>query len=154
MSPFKPGLRLSRHASLQDAFQCQKPYRTHSRITYRHASTASPKPRPYKENPQSQSRPVVGTRAPAQAQSESLNVNAIPTSAPPPPRREGTIAYPYLRISIGVIFCGSMIYSMVLFSIPSPYSKLNYMHASSPRPSNSNLPPSLTKTTSQNESQA
>jgi len=158
MALLKSCSRLVGNSTSKNTFRCQKSLKSNHRATRQYANSGPPKPRPYNESllPKAASRPLVGTKAPEQPQSSSPIPDPTPVSAPPPPpkAKAGGVAYPYLRISIGVLLCGSIIYSMVISFIYLFDPKLNYMHASSPRPSNSNPPPSLTETTSQSKSQA
>ena len=154
MATFKPCFRLVGKLSPHDTFQSQKPLKTRHIITRLYSHNGNPKPRPYNEipTPASNSRPLVGTKPVEKAQSSSI-ANPGPASAPPPPNpKAGGVAYPYLRISLGVVLCGSIIYSMVIQLLTFFLLKLNYMHASSPRPSNSNPPPSPTEISSQSKS--
>ena len=92
--------------SLSDGFRHQKPFRpgyTHTR----NYATGPVKPRPYKDK--TQAKPLVGVRPPG-----SATPNAKPSGDSK--AKTGVVA-PYWRISLGVILCGSMIYSMVLPTI-------------------------------------
>ena len=146
MASAKTCLRLGGNGLLRDAFLCQKPSRYHHSCPNRPYSSAneSAKPRPYNVPPKS--KKLVGTRS----QALPTNSSSTPNAKAPPnvnPKANEVFA-PYWRISIGVLFCGSLIYSMVPLPLPSPIPKLTYMHASSPPPSNSKPPPSQTETTS------
>ena len=146
MASAKTCLRSGGNVLLRDAFLCQKPPRHHHSCPNRPYSSAneSAKPRPYSVPPKS--KKLVGTRS----QTLPTNSSSTPNVKAPPNvnSKANDVFAPYWRISIGVLFCGSLIYSMVPLPLSSPIPKLTYMHASSPPPSNSKLPPSQTETTS------
>ena len=144
MASAKTCLRSGGNGLLRDAF-CQKPPRHHHSCSNRPYSSAneSAKPRPYNVPPKS--KKLVGTRSQALQTNSSYTPNA---KAPNVNSKPNEVFAPYWRISIGVLFCGSLIYSMVPLPLPNPIPKLTYMHASSPPPSNSKPPPSQTETTS------
>ena len=153
MAPTKTCVRLAANPLLRDAFPCQKPPRYyHSRPLRTYSSTPkTAKPRPY--NDQIKSKPLVGTRTPAPPSSIPSN---SPNARPPlnaKPRSRG-VAAPYWRISLGVVLCGSLIYSMVPLLPPNSKLKLTYIHASSPPPSSSKPLPSQTETPSQSANPA
>ena len=146
MSPTKACLRWAGSPPLRDAFPCQKSPRHHYSRSIRPYSTsnASAKPRPYTGPPKP--KPLVRTG--------TQTSNSIPSSSPnathPPnanPKSRGIYA-PYWRISLGVVLCGSLVYSMVASLPPHSIPKLTCLHASSPPPSSSKAPPSPTETPS------
>ena len=120
MAPTKTCLRLSGNPLLQEAFQCQKPPSNRYSHSFRpsrpySSSNQSAKPRPYSSP--TKSKPLVGTRTPAPPPRQSSTPRNPSTAKAPPnvnPTSKGVFA-PYWRISIGVVFCGSLIYSMVPF---------------------------------------
>ena len=161
MAPTKTCFRLSNNLLLREAFPYQKPPRNHD-IPSLHSicqfrqysvSNASAKPRPY--NGPSKSKPLVGisTRSPPDNM-PSLPANLSNSkSSPEKPARKGVFA-PYWRLSLGVVFCGALVYSMVPLLPPSSIPKLTYMHASSPPPYSSRRLQSQTETPSQSENPA
>ena len=107
MAPTKSCLRMRDNLFLRDTFRHQQPPRP-GYLHTRHYATAGPvKPRPYKDK--NENKPLVGVRPPG---------SATPKAGPSggPKAKTGVVA-PYWRISLGVILCGSMIYSMVLPTI-------------------------------------
>lgn len=155
MAPVKTCLRLAGNPLLRDAFRCQRPSRQFSRPIRRYSGSNEPaKPRPYSGPPKH--KPLVGTRTQApppnssSIPSSSLNAKSPPNAKP----KSGGIYAPYWRISLGVVLCGSLIYSMVPFVPLNPIPKLTYMHASSPPPSSSKPPQSRTETPSQSANPA
>ena len=159
MAPTKTCFRLSANPLLREAFPYQKPLRnhySHSLRSFRQysSSNASAKPRPYRDPPKP--KPLVGMRArPPQDNMPSIPRNpSDPKSSPEAkPAPKGVYA-PYWRISLGVVLCGSLIYSMVPLLPPSSIPKLTYMHASSPPPYSSRRLQSQTETPSQSENPA
>ena len=153
MAPSRTCLRLAGNPLLRDAFLCQKPSGpSYFRPVRPYSTSQKPaKPRPYTDPVKP--RPLVGTRTPASPSSILTN---SPNARPPPyakPESRGVVA-PYWRIALGVVFCSALTYSMV-FLLPSSFiPKLTYMHASSPPPSNSKLPPSQIETPSQSANPA
>lgn len=147
MASAKSCTRLAGNPFLQDAGyfhsslrQCCSPTRPYS------SNHAPAKPRPYADKPKP--RPLVGLRTPAAPNSTPSNPSPA-TAANPPPNinpKAGGVAYPYIRISIGVVLCGSIMYSMVATSLLPFFPKLTYIYTSSPLPSNSKPPPSQTET--------
>ena len=106
MAPTKSCLRMRDNLLLRDAFRQQKPLRP-CYLHSRNYATAGPvKPRPYKDK--KQGNPLVGIRPPG---------SATPDAGPSIPKARTGVVAPYWRISLGVILCGSMIYSMVLPTI-------------------------------------
>ena len=144
MAPTKTCMRWAGNPFLQDAFSCRKPLRRYySRPIRPYSSTnQSAKPRPYIDPPKR--KPLVGTKSKA----TPANPSSIPSNSPNANPKSGGVAAPYWRISLGVVLCGSLIYSMVPLLPPNSFRKLTYMHASSPPPYNSNPPPSQTETPS------
>lgn len=117
MAPVKPCLRFARNLSPQDALRCQKTLRPRYQPTRRYATSGPAKPRSYADPPRSQ--PLVGTRPSGSPPPPSPFSSPAATSRPPPGPKDpkgGGVAYPYLRISLGVVLCGSITYSMVSFS--------------------------------------
>lgn len=120
MTPSKSCLLLARHSSSRDTFHCRSSLWSHCNATRAYVAAGPPKPRPYDDPPRS--RPLVGVRKPPPAATPPTSISSAvsptagnaPPSAPPPPNPQARgVAYPYLRISIGVVLCGSIIYSMV-----------------------------------------
>lgn len=148
MAPVKTSLRLAGNPLLRDAIRCQKPSKQSPRPDRPYsASKVSAKPRRYSDPPKP--KPLVGTRTQAPKIS--------PPNAKPPPGADSDskgVYAPYWRISLGIVFCGSLVYSMVPFVPPNSIPKLTYMHTSSPPPSNSKPPPSQTEITSLSANQA
>ena len=162
MAPKKTCFRLSSNPLLREAFPpYQKPPRNHylhSLRSFRHysSSNASPKPRPYNDPPKPKSKPLVGIRLhhpPDNMPSiprNSFNPRSSPMVKPAP---KGVYA-PYWRVSLGVVLCGALVYSMVPLLPPRSIPKLTHMHASSPPPYSSRRLQSQTGTPSQNENPA
>lgn len=156
MAPTKICLRLSGSPLLREASPCQKPSTSHYSCSFRPYSSKkqSAKPRPYSQP--TKPKPLVGTRThtpqhtKSSAPSSILNVKSSPRAKPAP---KGVYA-PYWRISIGVVFCGALAYSMVILLPPNLILKLTHMHASSPPPYSSRRLPSQTETPSQSASPA
>lgn len=155
MAPAKNCLQLAGSPLLRDAFRFPKLLRQYSYpVRLYSANSESAKPRPYNGPPKP--KPLVATRS----QAPPLNSSSIPSSSPnakPPPNatpKSGGIYAPYWRISLGVVLCGSLIYSMVPFVPPNSIPKLTYMHASSPPPSSSKPLQSPTETPSQSANPA
>ena len=147
MAPVKICLRLAGSPLLREAFRCSKPLRQYSHPVRPYSANREPaKPRPYASP--TKPKPLVATRT----QAPPPNSSSIPSSSPnakPSPNatpKSGGIYAPYWRISLGVVLCGSLIYSMVPFVPPNPIPKLTYMHASSPPPSSSKPLQSPTET--------
>lgn len=94
--------------------------RTPYNINRQYASNGDQNSQPHDRMPPSAARtePLVGVKPQEQAQNPYTLPKSSPrsTSAPSPlPKPDSTVvAYPYLRISLGVLLCGSIIYSMVL----------------------------------------
>ena len=162
MAPTKTCFRLSNNPLLREAFPYQKPARNHCFRSLRSFSqfrqfasgNASAKPRPYKNPPKP--KPLVGMRThPPPDDIPSIPRNSSnPRSSPKvKPAPKGVYA-PYLRVSLGVVLCGALLYSMVLLLPPSSIRKLTYMHASSPPPYSSRRLQSQTETVSQSENPA
>lgn len=115
MASTKTCLRLSGNPLLREAYPCQKPPSNHFSRPFPptrpySSSNQSAKPRPYSSP--TKSKPLVGTRTPTPLPKPSSTAKAPPNVDP---TSKGIFA-PYWRISIGVVFCGSLIYSMVPFS--------------------------------------
>lgn len=149
MAPTKTCLRLAGNPLLRYALPSQQPpWQYHSRQARPYSSgKGSARPRPYSGPPMP--KPLVGTRTQAPPPNSS--------NAKPPPNANpkfGGVYAPYWRISLGVVFVGSLIYSMVPLLPPNSVPKLTHMHASSPPPSNSKPPPSQTETPSQSANPA
>ena len=168
MAPTNTFFRLSGSPLLREVFPYQKPPRNHYFRSLRScpqfrqysSSNASAKPRPYNEppkpKPKPKPKPLVGTRShPPPDYTPSIPRNpSNPKSSPKvTPARKGVYA-PYWRLSIGVVLCGALIYSMVPLPPPSSIPKLTYMHASSPPPYSSRRLQSQTETPSQSENPA
>ncbi|KAL2041629.1 hypothetical protein N7G274_005413 [Stereocaulon virgatum] len=110
MASSRPCLRVKGNQSLRDALRCQKPMRPQHASIRQYATPGPAKPRPYESKPKSQ--PLVGIRSqssPAPATSPSSPTPKASTDTKP---KAGTVVAPYWRISIGIILCGSIIYSM------------------------------------------
>ena len=155
MAPAKTYLRLAGHPLMREPFPYQKPLRKHyprpcHPIRPYSSSNEKAKPRPYNSPPKP--KPLVGTRTqtPSPSIPKSPPIKS-PSSANP---KSGGVYAPYWRISLGVVICGSLIYSMVPLLPPKSIPKLTYMHASSPPPYSSRRLPSQTETSSQSESPA
>ena len=103
MAPTKSCLRMRDKLFLCDAFRYQKPLRPGYLNTHNYATTTPVKPRPY--NDKKQDKPLVGVRPPG---------TATPNAGPSIPKAKTGVVAPYWRITLGIILCGSMIYSMVL----------------------------------------
>ena len=73
---------------------------------HRRAHTKSAPPDGSSNKPSSPSKPLVYAKNPTATSSAS-------SSASPKRPPQTTVAYPYLRISLGIVLCGSIIYSMV-----------------------------------------
>ena len=161
MAPTKTCFRLSSNPLLREAFPYQKPPRNHyfrSLHSFRQfrqysGSNASAKPRPY--NDPSKPKPLVGLRTrPPPDNMPSLPANSSnPISSPKKPAWKDVYA-PYWRLSIGVVLCRALVYSMVPLLPPNSIPKLTYMHASSPPPYSSRRLQSQTETPSQSENPA
>ena len=157
MAPTKTFFRCN--PLLREAFPYQKLPRnhySHSLRSFRQysSSNASAKPRPYNDPPKH--KPLVGTRThppPDNMPSIPRNSSNLKSSPKVKPARKGIVA-PYWRLSLGVVFCGSLVYSMVPLLPPSSIPKLTYMHASSPPPYSSRRLQSQTETPSQSENPA
>ena len=162
MASIRTCFRLSSNPFLREAFPYQKPtrnpyfrsLRSFSQFRQYSSSKASAKPRPYNNRPKP--KPLVGTRAhPPLDDTPSIPiVSSNPKSSPKEkPAPKGVYA-PYLRISLGIVLCGALVYSMVPLLPPSSIPKLTYMHASSPPPYSSRRLQSQTETASQSENPA
>ena len=106
MAPTKSWLRTRDNLFLHDAVRHQKPLRPGYLNTHNYATATPVKPRPY--NDKKQDKPLVGVRPPG---------SATPNARPSIPKAKAGVVAPYWRISLGIILCGSMIYSMVLPTI-------------------------------------
>lgn len=159
MAPTNICLRLSGSPLLREAFPCQKPSRIYSSRSFGPLRPYSSKSQPAKPRPNNhppKPKPLVGTRKPTPPHATSSAPSTIPNVKAPPkanPASKGVLA-PYWRLSIGVVLCGSLIYSMVTLLPPNLIPKLTYMHASSPPPYSSRRLPSQTETPSQNANPA
>ncbi len=107
MTATKSCLRTKGNLFLRDAFRHQKPLRPGYPYSRNYATAGPVKPRPFKDK--KQVNPLVGVRPPG-----SATPNGGPSGGPK--AKTGVVA-PYWRISLGIILCGSMIYSMVLPTI-------------------------------------
>lgn len=159
MAPTTICPRLSGGPLLREAFPCQKPSRNHYSCSIRpfrpySSKSQSAKPRPYNHPPKP--KPLVGTRTHTPPHATSSAPSSIPNARSPhkaKPAPKGVLA-PYWRISIGVVLCGSLIYSMVTLLPPNLTPKLTDMHASSPPPYSSRRLQSQTETPSQSANPA
>lgn len=113
---------------LRDAFRCQKPLGPQHAPVRGYATPSPAKPRPYGGKPKPQpivgTKPLVGTRNPA---SPMPAASPTPKVSPDLKPKTGTVVAPYWRISIGVLLCGSIVYSMVY-----PILSLKLLFPSSP----------------------
>ena len=162
MAPIiKTCFQSSANPLLRQMFPYQKPSRSHYSRSLRSfrqysSSNASAKPRPYNNptKPKPKPKPLVGLRThpPPPDDMPSIPRNSFnPKSFPKPkPARKGVYA-PYWRLSLGVVLCGALVYSMVPLLPPSSIPKLTYMHASSPPPYSSRRLQSQTETPSPSE---
>ena len=81
------------------------------------------------------------------------------TQSMPPSGKSQVVFAPYFRIGLGILFCGTLIYSMVCCPPPLPLRLVNLPTAQvfsprTPPPGSLNLPPSPIATPSQNENPA
>ena len=154
MPLLKPSCRTTTHLLQHKAPRLHNTSSFHCACSRQYVTEGQPRPRSY--NDTNKSRPLVGTNKPDQAPPPGSIPNPVARSSsiPRSQPKYGGVAYPYIRISIGLVLCGSIVYSMV-FQLPQNSShKLTYMHASSPLPSSSNPQPSLSETPSQSVTQA
>ena len=153
MAPTNTYLRSAGNPLLQKAIPFQQPPRNYYSRPFRpirsySSSNESAKPRPYSSPPKT--KPLVGTRTRVPSPGNLPNVKPPPNANP----KSGGVYAPYWRISLGVVICGALIYSMVPLLPPIFMPKLTYMHASSPPPYSSSRPPLPPETPSQSANPA
>ena len=154
MAPTKSCLHVGGNVFPRNIVRHQKPLRTRRLYNRQYVTSGPVKPRPYEDKTKAQkitiqkteSHPLVGVRT-----QPAPGPKAAPAADP---KANAGVYAPYWRISLGVLLCGSMIYSMVTPTILRSPPKLTYMHTSSPHPSSSKLPQLPNEISSQSVNQA
>ncbi len=111
--------------SLRDARYSQRPLLSKfpDARCYSNGRSTGPAPKPLPFKPKQEPKPLVQAKPTTQAKSQGSPLNQIGNSSSRPNAqqdRRGVYA-PYLRLSLGVVLIGSIIYSMVCTPVP-PFS--------------------------------